>query len=162
MEIVPLEQIPTEEYETPKDNLMLLYATAKKLEFLCNSKNGMGIAASQVGLPWKLFIYWSNYPDSPKTFDCLIDCEYGPSDISKKSLSIEGCLSLGSKRFQLERYDSIVVKGKRLVVRESQPFLEELEKEFFGTIAVVLQHEIDHNFGRSKMIDSIGKRIYLS
>jgi len=160
MEIVPLEKIPIEEYETPKDNLMLLYATAQKMERLCKLKNGIGLSASQVGLPWKFFIYWSNYPNEPKKFEYLLDCEYSP--MGKKSFSIEGCLSLGSKRFQLERYDSILVQGKKLVIKDDRPYLEDLEAEYSGTIAVVLQHEIDHNFGRIKMIDSIGKRIYLS
>jgi peptide deformylase len=40
--------------------------------------------------------------------------------------------------------------------------LEEFEREFSGIPAVILQHEIDHNFGRERMIDTIGRRIFLS
>lgn len=160
MEIVPLEKIPIVEYETPKDNLMLLYATAKKMESLCILKNGMGLSASQVGLPWKFFVYWSNYPDQPRKFEYMLDCEY-KSD-GEKFLSIEGCLSLGSKRFQLERYDSIIVSGKKLILNDNAPEIHSFESKFEGVISVLMQHEIDHNYGRSKMIDVLGKRIYLS
>jgi peptide deformylase len=160
MKIVPLENIPVVEYDTPKDNLMLLYATAKKMESICISKNGMGLAASQVGLPWKFFVYWSNYPETPKKFEYLLDCEYEPA--GDKFLSIEGCLSLGSKRFQLERYESVVVSGKKLIPSDKAPEIQIFESKFNGILSVVMQHEIDHNHGRSKMIDVLGKRIYLS
>lgn len=160
MEIVPLDKIPTEEYETPKNNLMLLYSTAKKMESLCVLKKGMGLSASQVGLPWKFFVYWSNYPSFPKNFDYVLDCEYVPT--GSKFLSIEGCLSLGSKRFQLDRYESVIVSGKRMILSENAPELKSFEEKFDGVLSVLMQHEIDHNYGRSKMIDVIGKRIYLS
>jgi peptide deformylase len=160
MEIVPLEKIPFGKYETPKDNLIYLYSTAKKMEFLCISKKGMGLSASQVGLPWNFFIYWSNYPNKPMNFEYLVDCEYKPN--GEKFMSIEGCLSLGNKRFQLERYESIVVFGKKLILNENAPELQDFEGYFDGIMSVLLQHEIDHNYGRERMIDNIGKRIYLS
>lgn len=160
MKIVPLDEIPTGDYHTPKDNLMLLYSTAKRMEELCNSKGGIGLAAAQVGLPWNLFVYWSNYPEIPKNFSYMVDCEYYSS--GDQFLSIEGCLSLGQKRFQLERYESILVEGKELVIKDDSLVLQDLKKEFKDTSAVVIQHEIDHKYGREKMIDVIGKRIYLS
>lgn len=160
MQIVPLDQIPDGDYKTPTDNLMLLYATAKKMEIICESNNGIGLAAFQVGLPWNFFIYWANYPDEPKEFKHMVDCEYFP--IGNKFLSIEGCLSLGKKRFQLERNDSVIVKGKELVIEEESLVLKEFESEFKDTLSVVMQHEIDHKYGRNKMIDIIGQRIYLS
>lgn len=160
MEIVPLEKIPIGEYVTPKDNLMSLYSVAKKMELLCISKKGMGLSASQVGLPWKFFVYWSNYPNEPKNFEYLLDCEYRSS--GNKFMSVEGCLSLGSKRFQLERYESVVVSGKKLILNETAPYIQDFENSFDGIMAVLMQHEIDHNYGREKMIDKIGQRIYLS
>jgi len=160
MQIVPLDEIPVGDYKTPIDNLMLLYAAAKNMEILCESNNGIGLAAAQVGLPWNFFIYWSNYPDVPKKYKYMVDCEYLP--IGNKFLSIEGCISLGRKRFQLERNNAVIVKGKELIIEEESLVLKSFESEFKDILSVVMQHEIDHKYGRTKMIDAIGERIYIS
>jgi peptide deformylase len=160
MQIVGLDKIPEGDYKTPKDDLIKLYVASQKMIFLCNDKNGMGLAAAQVGLPWKLFVYWDNYPNSNKNFNCLVDCEYEPID-SKKSISIEGCLSLEG-RFKLERFDNVRVFGKILKESSNVISLEEFDEVFSGVLSVVMQHEIDHQKGREKMIDKIGSRIYLS
>lgn len=161
MQIVKIEDIPTGDFFTPKEDLMKLYAFAQSMIILCEEKKGMGLSASQVGFPWKLFVYWSNYPSANKQFDCLIDCEYEPISSSKKEISIEGCLSLDG-HFKLERYTPVRVFGKKLKQQEHSLVLEEIDQVFSGVIAVVLQHEIDHQHGRNKMIDNIGERVYLS
>jgi peptide deformylase len=160
MEIVPLDKIPKPESHTPLQNLKDLYVAAKGMEILCDELDGMGLSASQVGIPWRLFVYWSNYPEKLRKYDCLIDCDY--QGIGAKSDSIEGCLSLKGMHFRLQRYGEVIVKGKRLVCDEDKLRIEDFESSFSGICAVILQHEIDHNFGRDRMIDSIGKRIYLS
>jgi peptide deformylase len=160
MEIVPLEEIPQPEYKTPFQNLTELYVTAQRMESLCRSLDGLGLSASQVGIPWNFFIYWANYPEEPSKFEYLADCEY--LGVGEKSDSVEGCLSLKGMHFRLGRYGKVVVKGKRLVCDEDALRLEEFEREFSGIPAVILQHEIDHNFGRERMIDTIGRRIFLS
>lgn len=162
MRIVPLEEIPNSVGEVPKDNAMKILTMAQEMESLCRAKDGMGISATQVGIPWKMFVYWSNYPSEPKTFSCMVDCKYAPLSETKFK-SIEGCLSIPGSRFELERYDEIFVSGKRLVLKEDAPFLEEFREEVFrGVTSVILQHEIDHNFGRERMIDKIGKPIQVS
>lgn len=161
MKIVDLQDIPRGPYETPLDNPMKLLAAAKEMEILCRSKGGMGLAASQVGLPWRLFIYWSDYPSDPGVFSCLVDCEYEPRSESKFT-SVEGCLSLPGRQFELQRYDEISVFGKRLVTTPDDVKLEDFKESFKGISAVVLQHEIDHNYGRERMIDNIGKPIDVS
>ena len=161
MKIVSLEDIPRGPYETPLDNPMKLLATAQEMENLCRSKGGMGLAASQVGLPWRLFIYWSDYPSGPGVFSCLVDCEYEPVS-ENKSTSVEGCLSLPGRQFELQRYDEISVSGKRLSISPDGVRLDDFRDVFNGVPAVVLQHEIDHNYGRERMIDKIGKPIDVS
>lgn len=162
MRIVSLDEIPNLAHDVPKDNVMRIFNVAQEMEALCRAKDGMGISASQVGIPWRMFIYWSNYPSDPKVFSCMVDCEYS-SPSGRKSKSIEGCLSIPGARFQLERYDEIVVSGKRLSLNADGPILEDFEDQVFdGVFSVLLQHEIDHNFGREKMIDKIGKPIHVS
>lgn len=161
MKIVSLEDIPRGLYRTPLDNPMKLLAAAQEMETLCRSKGGMGLAASQVGLPWRLFIYWSDYPSDPGVFSCLVDCEYEPVS-ENKFTSVEGCLSLPGRQFELQRYDEISVSGKILVVSQDSARLEDFTESFRGVPAVVLQHEIDHNHGRERMIDKIGNPIDVS
>ncbi len=161
MKIVPLEEIPSGPYRTPLENPMKLLAAAQEMEILCRSKGGMGLAASQVGLPWRLFIYWADYPSEPGSFSCLIDCDYEPAS-ENKFTSVEGCLSLPGRQFELQRYDEISVSGKRIVITPDGPRLENFTESFRGVPAVVLQHEIDHDHGRERMIDKIGSPIDVS
>ena len=159
MKIVELDSIPIGNYETP-DSLVKLFSIGQNMEELCRDSSGMGLAAAQVGLPWKFFVYWANYPDPNKKFDYMVDCEYEPVG-ENVSPSVEGCLSLKGKYFRLNRHNKVNVRGKKLLY-EDQLVLEEFNCDFEGLIAVVLQHEIDHQIGREKMIDTIGRQIYLS
>jgi peptide deformylase len=161
MEIVSLDNIPTDIQDPPIYNLSRLYATGKQLESICIDNGGMGISASQVGIPWKFFVYWSNYPEKEQKFDYLFSCNYEPVS-DKKSLSVEGCLSLKGMRFQVDRYDEIFVMGQRLIFNEDSLRIDHFKRKFSGILSVVLQHEIDHNQGRERMIDRIGSRIYIS
>lgn len=161
MQLVSLEDIPSGPYQTPLDNRLRLLANAQNMEILCRYKNGMGLHAAQVGLPWRMFVYWSNYPNVPQKFECLIDCEYAPV-VDEKFSSIEGCLSLPGMHFELERYNEVLVSGKRLSAEEDTANLKDFKETFKGVLAVVLQHEIDHDYGREKMIDKIGVPIHLS
>lgn len=159
--IVSLDEIPKGSYKTPLENPMKLLAVAQEMESLCRSKGGMGLAAAQIGLPWRLFIYWADYPSDPGSFSCLVDCEYRPVS-EEKFASVEGCLSLPGKQFEIQRYGEVSVSGKKLVVEEEGPRLEDFQEVFGGVVAVVLQHEIDHDFGRERMIDVIGKPVQVS
>lgn len=160
MQLVAPDQIPVGDYETPTDDLMKLYVLSQKLIILCKEKNGMGLSASQVGLPFKLFVCWENYPNYKQNFSCLVNCEYEPVD-DKKYVSIEGCLSLEGT-YKLERFEKVRVFGKILKEKNKTLILEDLDEIFTGVASVVAQHEIDHQYGRERMIDKIGTRIYLS
>lgn len=160
MEIVNIDDIPKGPYKTP-ENLIHLFVAGQKMEAICRKSGGMGLAASQVGLPWRFFVYWSNYPSFPARFCYLFDCEYS-AKIDRKFPSIEGCLSLPGRQYELERYNEISVSGKRLIFGEESLSLEDFAEVFVGLPSVVLQHEIDHDHGRERMIDRIGKPIHLS
>lgn len=161
MQLVELNSIPIGEYQTPMDNLVKLFSTGQLMEKLCKENNGVGLAAAQVGLPWNFFVYWSNYPKKQSVFEYLVDCSYEPIG-EKKSSSIESCLSLKNKYFQLDRYENILVSGKKIIVQDEGLDLVDFKQEFSGVVGVILQHEIDHKHGRNRMIDKIGKQIYLS
>lgn len=153
--VVPLASIPEPPYKTPVEDLHKLCCTAKGMEALCIKLNGMGIAASQVGLPWRMFVFRSG--DSG--FECYFDCEYFSS--GPKFSSVEGCLSLPGEHYKVERHNRVTVRGMRVVEKDGEPIAEPFEKEYEGLMAVLMQHEIDHDQGRARMIDSIGTRVFI-
>jgi peptide deformylase len=107
---------------------------------------GCGLAATQVGAPWQIFVV-----------DCAADGE--PSDlrvfVNPEILSTEGavssdegCLSFPSAREEVERAEKVRVRAQDL---NGQSF--ELEAD--GLLAIAIQHEYDHLQG-VLMIDHLG------
>lgn len=93
--------------------------------------NGLGLAANQVGTPYRIFAMRG----APENFVC-----FNPKIItySDQTVSLEeGCLT----------YPGLLVKIKRpefIRVRFQTPNGETLTKQFIGMSARVFQHEIDH------------------
>jgi peptide deformylase len=107
---------------------------------------GCGLAATQVGALWQLFVV-----------DCAADGE--PSDlrvfVNPQILSTEGavesdegCLSFPGAREEVERAEKVRVRAQDV---EGRWF--ELEAE--GLLAIAIQHEYDHLQG-ILMIDHLG------
>ncbi len=93
--------------------------------------NGMGLAANQVGLPYRVFVIKSNP---------IIAC-FNPIIVdetqTKKIYLEEGCLS----------YPGLFIKIKRpakIKVRYTEPNGEVVTKVFSGITARVFLHELDH------------------
>jgi peptide deformylase len=94
-------------------------------------ENGLGVAANQVGTPYRIFAMRG----SPENFVCFNPkiVQYGEMEVVLE----EGCLS----------YPGLVVKVKRpqhIRVRFNTPNGEVLTKQFTGMTARVFQHEYDH------------------
>src|SRR5579859_519008 len=107
---------------------------------------GVGLAATQVGEPWQIFVV-----------DCAADGE--PSDlrvfVNPEILEVEGstsfeegCLSFPGAREEVSRAEKVRV---RALDREGKSF--ELVAE--GLLAIAIQHEYDHLQG-VLMIDRLG------
>jgi len=157
LKIVPIHEIPIAE-ETPTDNLLAVFRVITQMEKICIDNKGIGLSAVQIGIPWKLFIIQRN-----AEFEYYLNCEYIGQ--GEKGKSIEGCLSIKSeqgkiRQFELERFSAILVKGKRLKASDSPSLvLEDISEVEQGLMAVVFQHEIDHQ--RQILICDIGKEIQL-
>ena len=115
------------------------------IETLYASPGAVGLAATQVGLPLRVFLV-DLHPQQPESdlkiyVNPVIVCS------SRWKMSREGCLSF-------PEYLATVKRAKRLTVegcdRSGTPFEQELE----GFEAVVVQHELDHLDG-VLMIDRI-------
>ena len=102
---------------------------------------GVGLAAPQVGVSLRVFVY--SYPDdddNPRRGVVInptlthSPIKAGPAD---EELENEGCLSFPGERFALKRGASAIVEGVDL---ENKPVRIEAE----GWFARVFQHEFDH------------------
>lgn len=93
--------------------------------------NGMGLAANQVGVPYRIFAMRG----SPENFVC-----FNPKIVQPSEAEIaldEGCLT----------FPGLYVKIKRpqhVRVRFTTPNGETITKQFTGMTARIFQHEIDH------------------
>lgn len=168
MKIVQLDKIPNRSEEMP-DNLDQIYNVCKQMHSLCSLSDGVGLSAFQVGIPWNLFVVRSF---DGVNFCNFINCDY--KNLSEdKFPSCEGCLSLPARTFLVKRYSKIEVVGQELIEskdglklipykikhEKSTPSLSKNYQELNLTLTV-FQHEIDHQFGRDRMIDKIGKEYF--
>lgn len=93
--------------------------------------NGIGLAANQVGVPYRIFAMRGH----PENFVCFNPKLVQPSEMV---ISLEeGCLT----------YPGLLVKIKRpqhIRVRFTKPNGETITKQFTGMTARIFQHELDH------------------
>jgi peptide deformylase len=104
---------------------------AKELVKFMYDNNGVGLAANQVGVPYRIFAMRGQ----PENFVCFNPKIVQPS--VAEVLLEEGCLT----------YQGLYVKVKRpqhLRVRFQTPNGDTLTKQFTGMTARIFQHELDH------------------
>lgn len=100
-------------------------------------KNGVGLAAVQIGRPIQLFVLAKNYNDLNRHEDlCLFNPSWSKLSMFQNS-DEEGCLSVPGLYGQRKRYSKILVNGTDKNGRD----LEFTAEHFFARI---IQHEIDH------------------
>jgi peptide deformylase len=102
---------------------------------------GVGLAAPQVGVPLRLFVFnwtdddntlWRGAAVNPQLW--LSPTPVGEPDVETES---EGCLSIPGERFPLRRAELAVLKASDI---HGDPF--EISAE--GWLARIFQHEYDH------------------
>lgn len=92
---------------------------------------GCGIAAPQIGVNLNVVVFVCENENV-----VMINPKWINKDEEKK-VEQEGCLSLMGKKYFVERYLNILVKYIDLNGKQ-------LEKEFIGGYARIIQHECDH------------------
>jgi peptide deformylase len=110
----------------PTDPIQL----ARDLAETMIAKNGIGLAANQVGLPHRVFVMKSN-PILACFNPLIIDFS------EEQNLLEEGCLT----------YPNFFIKVKRssiIKVRYTEPNGNIETKKFIGMTARIFQHELDH------------------
>ncbi len=111
-----------------------------RMHRIMKAANGIGLAANQIGLPYRLFV--AAVPDAQgrTKFYAVLN----PS-LEKKSEQMEsdeeGCLSVPELIGSVERHGQVVLKGYD---KNGRP----LKIKAWGLLARVFQHEVDHLDGK--------------
>ncbi len=106
---------------------------AERLTHLLKEANGLGLAATQIGVLRRVFAF---LPDPEQEPVILVNPSFGATSEERESDS-EGCLSLQGVVIPVERHASLTLEGKDL---EGKDVRLELE----GLPARIAQHELDH------------------
>lgn len=122
-------------------NFELVNQVILKMQEVMKKYNGIGLAAPQIGLPWRLFITKEQVYINPV--------------IEKKSAeliqSFEGCLSIPNMQARIWRHKSITVKA---MDEKGKPFTLDYEDRN----SCVIQHEYDHICGIT-LIDRLKSKV---
>ena len=128
----PALRMRAKEVESFDDALQTL---VERMAVLMQEARGVGLAAPQVGILQRVFVYQTGEED-PVT--ALVNPRIAASS-ETRVVENEGCLSLGAAAVvvPVERADAVTVEA-------SSPRREPLRIEAEGLAARVLQHELDH------------------
>ena len=105
---------------------------ADRMQALMQDAHGVGLAATQVGILRRFFVY----QDEDEGVHTLVN----PVLVERSEavdVAEEGCLSLGPIRVPVERHFAITVSGQDVEG-------EDVRRDLEGMTARVVQHELDH------------------
>ncbi len=121
------EELPIFDFSNPPTDPIEL---AKVLVENMIEKKGVGLAANQLGLPYRAFVIHT------KPFVVMFNAKI-VSHSDKEVMMPEGCLSFPGLKVKIKRPESIKV-------RFTLPNGEIKTENFSGLTARIVQHELDH------------------
>jgi peptide deformylase len=105
----------------------------ERLSHLLGDANGLGLAATQIGVLRRVFVF---LPDPEEEPVVLVNPSFAETSDERES-DTEGCLSLQGVVIPVERHATLTLEGK-----DAQGNDVRLELE--GLPARIAQHELDH------------------
>lgn len=130
----PILNVPTNPVTDFGPDLKLL--AADMLQIMHKYK-GVGLAAPQIGVRKSIIVY-----DCDGEENVLVNPVCTPVDDAKLESIGEGCLSFPGVHVKIERPNLVNIKWQTLDGDEE-------EDEFYGFLAIAVQHEIDHLEGKT-------------
>lgn len=141
--------------------LAKMVADMKDLMLSQKEPEGIGLAANQVGLPYRLFIarFGTKKTDPVHIFinPEIIDHSEETQGEDEDKSPMEGCLSIPNNYGVVRRYKNVRIKYQTL---NPDGGLENREDTFANFPAVVIQHEVDHLDGKvfvERILEQKGK-----
>jgi peptide deformylase len=105
----------------------------ERLEHLLRDASGLGLAATQIGVLRRVFVF---LPDPEAEPVALVNPRFGATS-EERETDTEGCLSLQGVVIPVERYASLTLEGK-------SPAGDNVRLELEKLPARIAQHELDH------------------
>jgi peptide deformylase len=105
----------------------------ERLKHLLHDANGLGLAATQIGVLHRVFVF---QPDPEEEPIALVNPVFSETSDERVS-DDEGCLSLQGVVIPVERHERVTVEAK-------SPSGEDVRLDLEGLPARVAQHELDH------------------
>jgi len=110
-----------------------LVQLVERMQLLMNDAQGVGLAATQVGVLRRVFVFKE---EEDGALRAVVNPQFADASPEKET-DDEGCLSLQEVRVPVERSQRIVLEGK-------DPTGTDIRYELEGLGARVVQHEVDH------------------
>lgn len=133
----------------PVRELQSILDVLQSMAMVCDSHNGAGLSAVQIGVPWKLSIVKID----KNLYRAFVNCSYKPDKRKGQFRVVEGCLSIPGKLYSVKRWAKIRLTGYEFDLNEetSEASLKKINQTInFSTedvLSTVIQHEIDHQNG---------------
>jgi peptide deformylase len=105
----------------------------ERMEHLLHDANGVGLAATQIGVLRRVFIFQPDPDEEPRA---LVNPRLAEGSDERAS-DDEGCLSLQGVVIPVERHE-------RVAIEATDPEGKNVRLELEGLPARVVQHELDH------------------
>ena len=126
----PVLRMQAREVESFDDDLASL---VERMRHLLRDANGIGLAATQVGVLRRVFLF---LPDKEQDPVPLVNPRLAEGSDERES-DVEGCLSLQGVVIPVERHE-------RVTIEATDPEGNEVRLELEGLPARIAQHELDH------------------
>lgn len=108
----------------------------QKMREAMKKANGIGLAANQIGLPYRVFV--AQVPDGQGKVKFYAIFNPAIEKISKETNSLEeGCLSVPEKYGEVERHSKLALAG-------FDQNNKKVKIKAWGLLARIFQHEVDH------------------
>ena len=133
-----------------KEEASEIIKLGEKMIEICSENNGIGLAAPQVGVNKRMFV-WMN---GMNTFQIVLNPSFIPQE-KKKTHTVEGCLSYPGRDFYMERYKRILAKFQTF----SNGKFFNWTKQYSSEKAFIFSHEFDHLNGIT--VATNGKELFL-
>ena len=114
----------------------------KRMLKLLAEINGLGLAAPQIGIKKKFFVYWDSRDNVPH---CCYNAKYYIGQ--GKAVWGERCLTYGQLVFAIKRYKSVQAVWWEYDADKHE--LVKRTKRLRGLEAEIFQHETDHMYGET-------------
>jgi peptide deformylase len=105
----------------------------ERMEHLLHDANGVGLAATQIGVLRRVFIFQPDPDEEPRA---LVNPRLARGS-DEREADDEGCLSLQGVVIPVERHE-------RVAIEATDPEGKDVRLELEGLAARVVQHELDH------------------